>query len=78
MARIVLLRALDPRMRYLVADKLTAQLEAHIQAQVWQVLLQKNQRRQPRLIVFSHNQTLLEKVCSRIWMPQHELVRPGL
>ena len=35
LARIALLRALDPRTRYLIADEVTAQLDPHIQAQVW-------------------------------------------
>ena len=69
LARIALLRALDPRTRYLIADEVTAQLDAHIQAQVWQVLLEEARRRELGLIVFSHNKALLEKVCSSIWRP---------
>ena len=69
LARIALLRALDPRTRYLIADEVTAQLDAHIQAQVWQVLLEEAKRRELGLIVFSHNKALLEKVCSSIWYP---------
>ncbi|MEB0206081.1 ATP-binding cassette domain-containing protein [Pseudomonas sp. CCC3.1] len=70
LARIALLRALDPRTRYLIADEVTAQLDAHLQAQVWQVLLEEVQRRELGLIVFSHNPALLDKVCSSIWRPQ--------
>ena len=69
LARIALLRALDPRTRYLIADEVTAQLDPHIQAQVWQVLLEEVRRRELGLIVFSHNKALLEKVCSSIWHP---------
>lgn len=69
LARIALLRALDPRTRYLIADEVTAQLDAHIQAQVWQVLLEEVKRRELGLIVFSHNKVLLAKVCSSIWTP---------
>jgi peptide/nickel transport system ATP-binding protein len=72
LARIALLRALDPRTRYLIADEVTAQLDPHIQAQVWQVLLEEVKRRELGLIVFSHNKALLEKVCSSIWMPQRD------
>ena len=72
LARIALLRALDPRTRYLIADEVTAQLDPHIQAQVWQVLLEEVKRRELGLIVFSHNKALLEKVCSSIWMPQQD------
>lgn len=67
LARIALLRALDPRTRYLIADEVTAQLDAHTQAHIWQVLLDLTLQRPLGLIVFSHNKALLEKVCSRIW-----------
>ncbi|MEC4167275.1 MULTISPECIES: ATP-binding cassette domain-containing protein [unclassified Pseudomonas] len=70
LARIALLRALDPRTRYLIADEVTAQLDPHIQAQVWQVLLEEARHRELGLIVFSHNKALLEKVCSSIWVAQ--------
>ncbi|NMY55190.1 ATP-binding cassette domain-containing protein [Pseudomonas sp. WS 5051] len=69
LARIALLRALDPRTRYLIADEVTAQLDAHVQAQVWQVLLEETRRRELGMIVFSHNKALLQKVCSSIWLP---------
>ncbi len=68
LARIALLRALDPRTRYLIADEVTAQLDAHVQAQVWQVLLEETRRRELGMIVFSHNKALLQKVCSSIWL----------
>jgi len=69
LARIALLRALDPRTRYLITDEVTAQLDAHIQAQIWKVLLEETQQRPLGLIIFSHNKALLERVCSRIWIP---------
>lgn len=72
LARIALLRALDPRTRFLIADEVTAQLDAHIQAQIWQVLLSEAAHRPLGLIVFSHNKALLEKVYSRIWIPERE------
>ncbi|OBU13175.1 ATP-binding cassette domain-containing protein [Morganella psychrotolerans] len=68
LARIALLRALDPRTRFLIADEVTAQLDAHIQAQIWQVLIDESQRRPLGLIVFSHNKALLEKVCTSLWI----------
>jgi len=69
LARIALLRALDPRTRYLITDEVTAQLDAHIQAQIWKVLLEETQQRPLGLIIFSHNKALLDRVCSRIWIP---------
>ena len=72
LARIALLRALDPRPRYLIADEVTAQLDPHTQAQVWQVMLEEVKRRELGLIVFSHNKALLEKVCTQIWRPAQD------
>lgn len=76
LARIALLRALDPRTRYLITDEVTAQLDAHIQAQIWRVLLEESDRRPLGLIIFSHNKSLLEKVCSRIWIPDRKYKSP--
>lgn len=53
LARIALLRALDPRTRYLIADEVTAQLDARIQAQIWQVLLEEAEHRRLGLIVLA-------------------------
>ena len=72
LARIALLRALDPRTRYLITDEVTAQLDAHIQAQIWKVLLAETENRPLGLIIFSHNKALLERVCSRIWTPDRK------
>lgn len=36
LARIALLRALDPRTKVLIADEITAQLDAHLQKDIWQ------------------------------------------
>lgn len=69
LARIALLRALDPRTCYLITDEVTAQLDAHIQAQIWKVLMEETSHRPLGLIIFSHNKSLLERVCSRIWTP---------
>lgn len=67
LARIALLRALDPRTKILIADEVTAQLDAQIQADIWQVLIDESQKRPLSLIIFSHNKALLEKVSTRVW-----------
>lgn len=66
LARLALLRALDPRTRYLIADEVTAQTDAPTQAQIWRELLLEAGERPLGIIVFSHNTTLLEKVCTRV------------
>lgn len=67
LARIALLRVLDPRTQVLIADEMTAQLDAHLQKEVWQHLIRISQQRPLAMIVFSHNKALLEKVCAKVW-----------
>lgn len=66
LARIALLRALDPRTRLLIADEVTAQLDPHIQRDIWQQLIIESQQRPLSMIIFSHQTALLEQICSRI------------
>nr|WP_301538214.1 ATP-binding cassette domain-containing protein [Providencia rettgeri] len=66
LARIALLRALDPRTKILIADEITAQLDANLQKQIWQRLITLSQERPLAMIIFSHNKALLEKVCCRV------------
>lgn len=72
LARIALLRALDPRTQLLIADEVTAQLDAQIQAEIWKVLIDESQRRPLSLIIFSHNKALLEKVSTKVWWVEKE------
>ncbi|MGY3901876.1 ATP-binding cassette domain-containing protein [Aeromonas lusitana] len=66
LARIALLRALDPRTRLLIADEVTAQLDPRIQRQLWQELMRECESRGLGMLVFSHQQALLHQVCHRV------------
>lgn len=66
LARIALLRALDPRTRILIADEVTAQLDPAIQQDIWQRLIFESRQREMGMIIFSHQMALLKQVCSRI------------
>ena len=66
LARIALLRALDPRTRVLIADEVTAQLDPHIQRDIWQQLIVESQQRPLSMIIFSHQRALLDQICTRI------------
>ncbi|SUX64715.1 ABC transporter ATP-binding protein [Citrobacter braakii] len=65
LARIALLRALDPRTRFLIADEITAQLDPSIQKDIWVLLLEECQRRPLGMLIISHQQALLDQICSR-------------
>ncbi|MNG93331.1 Methionine import ATP-binding protein MetN [compost metagenome] len=66
LARIALLRALDPRARLLIADEVTAQLDPQIQRQLWRELMIECEQRGLAMVIFSHQQALLRQVCHRV------------
>ncbi|WP_421245271.1 ATP-binding cassette domain-containing protein [Aeromonas sanarellii] len=66
LARIALLRALDPHTRLLIADEVTAQLDPQIQRQLWRELMVECEQRGLGMLVFSHQQALLRQVCHRV------------
>lgn len=65
LARIALLRALDPRTRFLIADEITAQLDPAIQRDIWAYLLEICPARPLGMLVISHQYALLQQVCAK-------------
>ncbi|MDX7743072.1 ATP-binding cassette domain-containing protein [Aeromonas dhakensis] len=74
LARIALLRALDPRTRLLIADEVTAQLDPQIQRQLWQELMMECEQRGLGMVIFSHQQALLRQICH--WVLRFGEVQP--
>ena len=64
--RFCLARALHPGVRFLLCDEISAMLDLVTQAQIWQFLLEESKRRSLGLLVVSHDDSLLEQVCTRI------------
>lgn len=64
--RFCLARALRPETKILLCDEITAMLDLVTQAQIWEFLLEENRRREMGMLVVSHSEALLEKVCTRI------------
>ena len=63
--RFCLARALGKRTRFLLADEISTMLDLITQSQIWNFLLKEVEQRQIGVIAVSHNQALLEKVCTR-------------
>lgn len=63
--RFCLARALGKRTRFLLADEISTMLDLITQSQIWNFLLKEVKQRQIGVIAVSHNQALLEKVCTR-------------
>jgi peptide/nickel transport system ATP-binding protein/Fe3+-transporting ATPase len=51
--------------RYLIADEMTAMLDANTQALIWQVILEFARQNQVGVIAISHDRPLLERLCHR-------------
>lgn len=63
--RVAVARALASPTRYVIADEMTAMLDANTQAQIWQVVLAHVRQRNLGLLVISHDAPLLQRLCSR-------------
>lgn len=64
--RFCLARALHPSVRFLLCDEISAMLDLVTQAQIWDFLLQEAQQRDLGLLVVSHSDALLDRVCTKI------------
>lgn len=64
--RFCLARALRPETKILLCDEITSMLDLVMQAQIWEFLLEEAERRKMGMLVVSHSEALLEKVCTRI------------
>jgi peptide/nickel transport system ATP-binding protein len=64
--RIAVARVLNPTTRYLIADEMTAMLDANTQALIWQAVLSYTRTHQVGLLVISHEIALLKRLCDRI------------
>lgn len=64
--RICIARALGPGTRFLIADEITTMLDAITQAQVWHALLHIARERSLGLLVISHDEHLISRICDRV------------
>ena len=64
--RFCLARALHPETKFLLCEEISAMLDLATQAQIWNFLLEEAERRGLGMLVVSHSDALLEKVCTRI------------
>lgn len=64
--RFCVARALGPNTRYLIADEMTTMLDAITQAQIWHVVLDIARKQNLGVLVVSHEQSLINRLCSRV------------
>lgn len=63
--RFCIARALGEGTRFLLADEISTMLDLITQSQIWNFLLEEVKRREIGLLVVSHSEALLKKVCTR-------------
>lgn len=66
LSRICLVRALSQEVKYLVADEITTMLDALTQARIWKSLLHYSEENRIGILVISHDEALLKRLCNRI------------
>ncbi len=63
--RFCIARALAAKPRYLLADEISAMLDAVTQAQLWSFLIDECARREMGVLLSSHSAALLDRVATR-------------
>jgi len=63
--RVAVARVLNPATRYLIADEMTAMLDANTQALIWHMVLDYVRSHNIGLLVISHDAALVKRVCNR-------------
>lgn len=69
--RICIARALGNQTRFLIADEMTTMLDAITQAQIWQAVIEIARARKLGLLVISHDQHFIKRICGR-WISLSE------
>jgi peptide/nickel transport system ATP-binding protein len=70
--RICVARTLMTPLRYLICDEMTGMHDTITQVQIWKNLIEIVKKKEIGILVFSHDRTLMERVCDRI-IPFEEL-----
>ncbi len=64
--RFCIARALGERTKFLLADEISTMLDLITQSQIWNFLIEETEKREIGLLVVSHSEELLKRVCTRI------------
>lgn len=64
--RCCVARTLACKPRFLIADEMTSMLDAVTQAQLWHAVLSMVRQERMGVLVISHHEPLLERLCERI------------
>jgi peptide/nickel transport system ATP-binding protein len=72
--RVAIARVLNPHTRYLIADEMTAMLDANTQALIWQAVLAFAQSQNIALVVITHDHQLMGRLCDGKAFPGNRVI----
>ena len=61
--RFSILRALNPKTRFIIADEISTMLDAVTQVQIWESLLTVSRQNNVGVLVVSHDKNLINRIC---------------
>lgn len=64
--RFCVLRALHQNTKFIIADEMTAMLDAVTQLEIWRFLIDYAQKHQMGIIAISHDEVLMKHICHKI------------
>lgn len=64
--RLCIARACDERTRFIIADEITTMVDGITQAEIWDAILLLAKERELGILVISHDDALLTKLCGRV------------
>lgn len=64
--RFSILRALNPKTKYIIADEISTMLDAVTQVQIWEALLDYCKQNKIGILAVSHDKDLLDVICDDI------------
>ncbi|MDR2623595.1 MAG: ATP-binding cassette domain-containing protein [Methanobrevibacter sp.] len=64
--RFSIIRALNPKTKFLIADEITTMLDAVTQVQIWKLLLSMAKERKIGILVVSHDKELVNEICDEV------------
>ena len=64
--RFSIIRALNPKTKFIIADEISTMLDSVTQVQIWHYLIKECRKRRIGLLVVSHDIELLDCVCDDV------------
>lgn len=75
MQRFSIVRAFNPKTKYLIADEMTTMLDGITQEFIWKNFLKIVKKRNIGLIIISHEKDIIEKICDKcLYMDTNKIV----